>query len=177
MNNQDLIAQTLKYTASPNDVSAAALKVSEALGETDVNQIRIPGVLALALLNLERVVRRATVEQLKKDLGNVERHPRAEVPKELTQALKVLDNLCEEPSLAPAALVGLREMIYAAKRAAIEVVQRVRAERDAAEIERDKLSSFADTLAKKCDELAAENKGLRDAIEMMRAQLSLHRNP
>lgn len=175
MNNQDLIAQTLKYTASPNDVSAAALKVSEALGETDVNQIRIPGVLALALLNLERVVRRATVEQLKKDLGNVERHPRAEVPKELTQALKVLDNLCEEPSLAPA-LVGLREMIYAAKRAATEVVQRVRAERDAAEIERDKLSSFADTLAKKCDELAAENKGLHDAIEMMRAQLALHRN-
>lgn len=38
-------------------VASAALKVIDALEQTDVSRIRIPGVLALALLNLEHEVR------------------------------------------------------------------------------------------------------------------------
>lgn len=51
-----LCAQAAGEALPDARVIAAALKVTEALGETDVTKIRVPSVLALALLNLERVV-------------------------------------------------------------------------------------------------------------------------
>lgn len=166
-------------------VIAAALKVTEALGETDVTKIRVPSVLALALLNLERVVRRSSGEELKQSLKDVERHPvgpddtrtysierRANgkgescptgdwedvvLPaEEINQALQILCKLCDKPALASSqALAGLRELLFSAKKTE---------------------AAFADTLAKKCDELAAENKKLRaerDAAEIERDRLNL----
>lgn len=151
-------------------VIAAALKVSEALGETDVTKIRVPGVLALALLNLERVLKHAKcldIEAGKRILEATRvghapgmyvevtleravgpddsRTYAATPPKEIDQALRILDKLCDEPALAPEALPGLRELVYDAKRTATE-------------------KSFADTLAKKCDELAAENERLKQLL-------------
>lgn len=43
---------------------SGSLKVSEALGNTDVDQIRVPAVLTLALLNLERVIKRTKTVEL-----------------------------------------------------------------------------------------------------------------
>lgn len=167
-----LCAQAAGEALPDARVIAAALKVTEALGETDVTKIRVPSVLALALLNLERVVKRASSEELKQSLKDVERHPvgpddtrtyaqrvldsthvghlpgmHVEVtfqgPTITTQALQILDKLCSEPALAsPEALAGLRELVYAATKG----------------------QAFADTLAKKCDELAAENKRLEKQL-------------
>lgn len=174
-----LCAQAAGEALPDARVIAAALKVTEALGETDVTKIRVPGVLALALLNLERVVKRASSEELKQSLKDVERHPvgpddtrtyaqrvldstrvghlpgmHATVtfqrPTVTAQALQILDKLCGEPALAsPEALAGLRELVYAVT----------------------KEQAFADTLAKKCDELAAENKRLESENHNLKGQL------
>lgn len=173
-----LCAQAAGEALPDARVIAAALKVTEALGETDVTKIRVPSVLALALLNLERVVRRSSGEELKRSLKDVECRPvgpddtRANgkgepcptgdwedvvLPaEEINQALQILCKLCDKPALASSqALAGLRELLFSAKKTE---------------------AAFADTLAKKCDELAAENKKLhaeRDAAEIERDRLNM----
>lgn len=111
-------------------VIAAALKVTEALGETDVTKIRVPSVLALALLNLERVVRRSSGEELKHSL------------KDERQASLYRRWVAGE--LGPDGPNGIHAR--AALGVALELLKQEQA--------------FADTLAKKCDELAAENERL-----------------
>lgn len=108
-------------------VAAAALKVTEALGQTDVDQIRVPAVLTLALLNLERVVRRSSGEGLKQALKDVERHP---------------------------ALDSTRIGHVPGMHAEVRLEQ-----------------AFADTLAKKCDELAAENKRLESENHNLKGEI------
>ena len=129
-------------------VAAAALKVIDALEQTDVDQIRIPGVLALALLNLERVVRRASGEGLKRALKDVERHPS---PDSRTYAL--VRRVDRKGALC--ATGDWEDVPPEEERAAFTTAL--------AE------AGFADSLARKCDELERSNRALQDELVHMKA--------
>lgn len=141
-------------------VIAAALKVSEALGETDVTKIRVPSVLALALLNLERVVKRASSEELKQALKDVERHPVAPDTRRIYGLVRRANG-----KGVPCPTGDWEDVPPEEERTAfIEALTE-------AGLHTPELS-FADTLAKKCDELEAENKRLESENHNLKGTLA-----